>query len=83
MDQLAEVEHIPYDTRQGKQLKPKYDSVVQKIKALNDEAYKEYENYWRKMYEYAVKKERGIPWPKPKLPEGIPKEISYEALQKI
>lgn len=83
MDQLAEVEHIPYDAKQGKKLKPKYDSAVQKIMALGDEDYAKYQKYWQEMYEYAVKKERGIPCTKPVLPNGIPEEISYEGLKKI
>ncbi len=83
MDKLAEVEHIPYDTRQGKKLKSKYDNVVKIIKALSDSDYERYQKYWQQMYEYAVKKEKGIPCDKPELPDGIPKEISYEELQKI
>ena len=83
MDQLAEVEHIPYDTKQGKKLKPKYDNAVEMIKSLSDEDYANYQKYWQEMYAYAVKTERGIPCNKPELPNGIPEAISFEGLQKI
>lgn len=83
MDQVAEVEHVPYDIRKGKQLKPKYDNIAKEIKALDDDTYGEYQKYWQGMFEYAIKKERGIPCARPELPDGVPKSLAFEELQKI
>jgi hypothetical protein len=84
---LAKIEHIPYDLRQGKDIAKGNNQIgiiltkVQKaIKQLNEKQFVEYERYIYENYVYAQAQEFGKPAIKPPLPEGMNPVLSVESL---
>lgn len=91
INKFAEVEHIPYDLREGKTLNLKnYNkeqrALIQKIQqasrkmAYNAELKTKYDEYLSKCFEYCLAKEYGIEKQAPVLAEGLDSSLSMESL---
>lgn len=87
VDEFADVEHIPYDLRQGKDISKGNNKIgillanVQKIiRNLSEDQYKQYQEYIYNNYIYAQAKELGKTVEKPTLPECIDSKLSVENL---
>lgn len=94
VNKFAEVEHIPYDLREGKQINfkdyneeqrlliykiEKETRRIDKNKTLKDS----YDSYLAKCYDYHFAKEYGVNLPVPKLPEELNQVLSMESLFKL
>lgn len=73
VNSFGDVEHVPYDIRQGKitAADTKYSQVYDAIKNMSDDSYKAYNKYLTEVYEYLRLKEMGIKANKPKLPTNL------------
>lgn len=88
-NKIAELEHIVYDLRQGKNLSKGveevhsiYSKIEKAAKSLNRKQFKMYQSYLSDVYEHARKTELGIfPNPKPVLPKTIKAELGIESLK--
>lgn len=67
INKLTNVEHIPYDLRQSKDLsggnhllKKLYEPLEKNVKLLSNKGYNEYNNYLNALYKYYRKSEIGI-----------------------
>lgn len=85
---LAKVEHIPYDLREGKDIAKGNNKIgiiltkIQKaIKKLDEKQFTEYDKYIYENYVYAQAKEISKPAAKPTLPKGINPILSVENLK--
>ena len=85
---LAKIEHIPYDLREGKDIAKGNNQIgiilarIQKaIKKLNEEQFIEYEKYIYNRFVYAQAKEFGKSATKPTLPDGTNPILSVENLE--
>ncbi len=69
VNSFADIEHIPYDIRQGKitAADTKYADVYSTIKSLSPESYASYNSYLTKVYDWLRLKELGISLPEPAL----------------
>ena len=94
VNKFAEIEHIPYDLREGKSLDlNKYNKeqriLIHKIQkaakqlSQNAELKKKYDEYLSHCFEYSLGKEYGIAMPEPVLPEGLDSALSKESLLKL
>lgn len=90
IDAFADVEHIPYDLRQGKDIANGNNkagillSKVQKaIKGLDEATYSKYKKYIYDNYVYAQALEYGKTAAKPILPEGIDPILGYKSLKAL
>ena len=87
VNDFGDVEHIPYDIRQGKITEddPKYKEIYNIIKNMSDEQYKGYNKYLTEVYTYLRMQELGLNLGKmPVLDNKIgPSIISYEGLLKF
>ena len=88
VDAFADIEHIPYDLRQGKDIangNNKAGILLSKvrtaIKGLDEATYCKYKQFIYDNYIYAQAKELGKPAIKPTLPEGIDPILSAENLE--
>ena len=78
---FGEVEHIAYDSRQGKNtLSHVYDDYKAAVSGLEDSEYKEYNEYLSSCYDYYRDIELGIKSTKPKLPAKFNKILSEESM---
>lgn len=66
---FGDVEHVPYDIRQGKitAKNKEYSSIYSVIKNMSDESYNQYNKYLTDTYDYLRLKELGIEITKPEL----------------
>ena len=71
VNDFADVEHIPYDIRQKKIIASdtEYAPVYNLIKGLSDDAYKSYNTYLTKVYNWLRLKELGIETSEPVIKE--------------
>lgn len=94
VNQFADVEHIPYDIRQGKitASDTKYKEIYDVIKDMSDDTYTAYNSYLKDVYNYLRLKELGIETTEPMLESvlkgsGLSEEainlLSREGLTKI
>lgn len=94
INELAEVEHIVYDIREGKDLSkgdPKIKSLISDIERLvkemdkpeNAEMKKNFSDYLTKCYEFARKSETGESVQRPELPPGIDMQLDIQNITKI
>lgn len=62
VNEFADVEHIPYDIRQGKitELDTEYSPIYNTIKKMSDDSYKQYNKYLTQVYKWLRLKELGI-----------------------
>ncbi len=67
---FGDVEHIPYDIRQGKitAKDTEYSEVYNLIKNMDENSYKSYNKYLTDTYDYLRLKELGIEIPQPSIP---------------
>lgn len=83
VNNFAEVEHIPYDIRQGKKTDSKYDEIKTVMRGMSKDSYGEYAKYLSDTYTYHRLKELGIETKKPELTrhlvwaklEDLPKDL--------
>lgn len=81
---FGEVEHIAYDSRQGKNtLSHVYDEYKEAVKSLNPEDYKDYNKYLSACYDYYRDIELGIQSTKPKLPSKFKDILSEDNMIKL
>ena len=81
---FAEIEHMAYDARQGKNtLSATYDKYVKTVKGLSEKQYEKYSRYIKECYNYSRYKELGIQVPTPKLPIGLPKILSQKSMEEL
>ena len=90
IDAFADIEHIPYDLRQGKDIASGNNkagillSKVQKaVQNLDEATYSKYKQYIYDNYIYAQAVELGKPAVKPVLPEGIDPILGYKNLKAL
>lgn len=90
VDEFADIEHLPYDLSQGKDVSKGNNqlgillSPIQKaVKGLSKEQLHQYNQYIYENYVYSQHLEFGIEATKPKLPEGIDPVLSSENLLKV
>lgn len=89
VNEFADVEHIPYDIRQGKitELDTEYSPIYSTIKKMSDDSYKQYNKYLTQVYEWLRLKELGIETAEPILSGTFVTKngevISDEALQML
>lgn len=94
VNKFAEVEHIPYDLREGKKLdfkkySPEQRKLLNKIekesKRINEDTSLKtaYNEYLKKCYNYHYAKDYGIDLPLPNLPKGISEVLNQENLFKL
>lgn len=94
VNQFADIEHIPYDIRQGKitASDTKYKEIYDVIKDMSDDTYNAYNDYLKEVYNYLRLKELGIETTEPMLESilkgsGLSEEainlLSREGLTKI
>lgn len=90
VDSFAELEHITYDLRQGKDTANGDNKagilltkVQEAIKKLTDKQYKSYQKYIYDNYIYAQAQELGKEAVKPPLPEGIDPILSCDGLHNL
>lgn len=69
VNDFADIEHIPYDIRQGKitSADTKYSDIFTAIKGMSKESYEAYNKYLTETYKYLRLKEMGITIDIPKL----------------
>lgn len=67
VNNFAEIEHIPYDIRQGKKTEKIYDKIKTIMRGMSKESYEEYSKYLSDTYKYHRLSELGIEIPKPEL----------------
>jgi len=69
VNKFADVEHIPYDIRQGKitAADTKYSKIFDIIKNMSDDTYNTYNSYLKQVYNYLRLKELGIETSEPLL----------------
>ncbi len=62
VNDFADIEHIPYDIRQGKitESDTKYFDIYSTIKSMSKESYKAYNSYLTKVYDWLRLKELGV-----------------------
>lgn len=78
---FGEVEHIAYDSRQGKNTLSKvYDEYKEAVGKLTDAEYKEYNEYLSACYDYYRNIELGIKSIKPKLPAKFKSILSEDSM---
>ena len=81
---FAEIEHIAYDARQGKNtLGAAYQEYVQTVKGLSNKQYEAYNKYIKECYNYTRNLELGIQTPTPKLPKGLPSILSQKSMENL
>ena len=81
---FAEIEHIAYDARQGKNtLGAAYQEYVQTVKGLSEKQYEIYNKYIKECYNYTRNLELGIQTPTPKLPKGLPSILSQRSMENL
>lgn len=81
---FGEVEHIAYDSRQGKNtLSHVYDDYKDAVKKLSPEDYDDYNKYLSACYDYYRDIELGIKSSKPKLPAKFNQILSEENMIKL
>lgn len=90
VDKWAEVEHIPFDLSNGKditggikELESVYKPVKNARKNLNKRQVRKYKNYRSSLYKYHYYSELGYERRKPKLSSGIPEILSEDVLYKV
>lgn len=89
VNEFADVEHIPYDIRQGKitELDTEYAPIYDTIKKMSDDSYKQYNKYLTKVYNQLRLKELGIETAEPILSRTFVTKsgevISDETLQML
>lgn len=94
VNKFADIEHIPYDLREGKSLdlskfNKEQKALICKIQKVarnlsKDESLsKKYDAYLADCYDYYFAKEHGIAKPAPVLPNGIDHILSKESLMKL
>jgi len=90
VNELAEIEHIPYDLRQGKDiskgipaLRRIFEPVKTAAQAMDDAQYAQYNAYLADMYEYSRMLEMGLKPAKPKFPEGLNEIVKIESLEQL
>ncbi len=78
---FGDVEHIPYDIRQGKITAKdvEYSEVYKTIESMDDSSYSNYNRYLSQTYEWLRMKELGIEMPKPEL-DGVYKTKTGEVI---
>ena len=88
VDAFADIEHIPYDLRQGKDIAKgnnhagiKLSKIRNAVKKLDDKMFDKYQKYIYDNYIYAQAKELGKSAQKPILPDGIDPILSVENLE--
>lgn len=89
VDAFADLEHIPYDLRQGKDIAKGNNSmgiilspIKKAINGLSKEQLAQYNQYIYDQYVYAQKTEFGLEATPPKFPENINPVLSIEHLSK-
>lgn len=81
---FAEIEHIAYDARQGKNtLGQAYQEYVKTVKSLSEKQYEEYNKYIKECYNHTRNLELGIQTPTPKLPKGLPSILSQKSMENL
>jgi hypothetical protein len=81
---FAEIEHIAYDARQGKNtLGVAYQEYVRTVKGLSEKQYDSYNRYIKECYNYTRNLELGIQTPTPKLPKGLPSILSQRSMENL
>ena len=81
---FGEVEHIAYDSRQGKNtLSHVYDDYKDAGKKLSQEEFDDYNKYLSACYDYYRDIEHGIKSTKPKLPAKFNQILSEENMIKL
>jgi len=90
VEELAEVEHIFYDIKKGKditkglsQLEKLFKPVKQAIKDLTEPQFDNYQDYLNNMYDFARRVEMNYYSVDPRLPNGIDPVLSFEKLSQI
>ncbi len=74
VNDVAEVEHIPYDIRKGKITlnDEKYSNVYSIIKGMDEDSYKAYLKYFNDTYKTAILNERGLKeFTPPAMPDNL------------
>lgn len=83
-NEWAEIEHIAYDLRQGKNtLGEAYNEYASVVSKISDQDYARYNTYLENWYNYFHRLEIGLPAKKPKLPEGLNPILSMENMQAL
>lgn len=81
---FAEIEHIAYDARQGKNtLGQAYQEYVKTVKKLSEKQYEQYNKYIKECYNHTRNLELGIQTPTPKLPKGLPAILSQRSMENL
>lgn len=90
INDIAEIEHIPYDLRKGKDITqgiPKLQRLFAGVKkaaeSMSEEQCESYSQYLTKMYEYSRLKEMGLSAKEPEFPKGIDNVLSINKLELI
>lgn len=90
VDEFADIEHIPYDLSQGKDISKNNNQIgillskVQKtIQTMKKEDFARYQEYMYENYIHAQRVEKGLPSKAPQLPEGIDGILSVENIQQV
>ncbi len=86
VNKLADVEHIPYDIRQGKITadNKEYEKIYKIIKGMDDETYDKYNKFLADTYRSMRLQELGIPSVPPNIKEVFSgNELSDEALNML
>lgn len=87
--QYSEVKHLFYDIKAGKAIKeeyrknPKIMKAVNSYKSLSESDKTRMDNYFKEQMVHARNVEAGIKSAEPKIPPGIPLELSFENLKPI
>lgn len=71
VNDFAEIEHVPYDIRQGKITNPIYDEIKNVMRGMSEDSYKEYSKYLSDTYQYHRLNELGVHIPKPELSKNL------------
>ena len=72
VNQFAEIEHLPYDIRQGKATGVAYSHIRDVMRGMSEESYKKYSKYLSETYQYYRLQELGIPTTtKPTVPTDL------------
>ena len=91
VNELAQVEHIPYDLREGKslshgidELEEHYAPLKKIVYSMSSAEYEQYNNYLAQMYSYARQCELGNKWKtKPELPPNLNQDLSIDKLTEL
>lgn len=90
INRLAEIEHIPYDLRQGKDLSRGitrlaeiFQPVRDAVKSLAQEQYAAYMDYLASYYLHLRHLELGLPTTRPALPNGVHSILEIESLARV